>query len=137
MARTAKDITDAELSVLQVLWERGGCSVRQICDVLYPAGGPSPYATVQKLLQRLEAKGFVRRDRGSPVQLFHAALSRDALIAQRLRNLAERLCGGSLTPLLTNLVRSRPLSPQEREALKALIEGSPEQPGKRPRNRHD
>jgi predicted transcriptional regulator len=131
MARSYRDITDAELAVMQVLWDRGETSIRQICDVLYPHGGPSHYATVQKLLERLEAKGFVRRDRTQQVHLFQATIGRDDLIGRRLRSLAEQLCGGSLTPLLTHLVKIKALSPQERAELRALIEQSEDAPRRR------
>ena len=66
MARTPQDVTDAELAVLQVLWEQGPATIRQLTDRLYPEGKTSHYATVQKLLERLQAKGCVSRDRGGP-----------------------------------------------------------------------
>ncbi|MCS6977974.1 MAG: BlaI/MecI/CopY family transcriptional regulator [Gemmatales bacterium] len=131
MARSYRDITDAELAVMQVLWERGESSIRQICHVLYPGGGPSQYATVQKLLERLEAKDFVYRDRTQQVHLFRPALGREELIGRRLRSLAEQLCGGSLTPLLTHLVKTKALTPQERAELRALIEQSENTPRRR------
>jgi predicted transcriptional regulator len=125
MARPREDVTEAELSVLQALWDRpGGATIRQLTEAVYPEGGPSRAATVQKLLERLEEKGCVARDRSGPVQRFSAAVARDALIGLRLRAVAESLCGGSLTPLLTHLVQqSRPLDPAERQALRDLIDG--------------
>ena len=122
MARTPQDVTDAELAVLQVLWERGPATIRQITDVLYPEGGAAHYATVQKLLDRLESKGFVRRDRTAAAHTFAAAVGRDELIGRRLQEVAEKLCGGSLTPLLTHLVRTRRLSARERQQLRDLID---------------
>jgi BlaI family penicillinase repressor len=122
MARPIQDVTEAELAVLQVLWDRDAATIRQITDVLYPGGGASRYATVQKLLERLEAKGCVERDRGDGVNLFRAAIDRSTLIGRRLRAVAETLCDGSLTPLLTHLVRSEPMSARERQALRALID---------------
>ncbi len=122
MARTPQDVTDTELAILQVLWDRGSATRRQITDALYPEGGPAHYTTVQKLLERLEAKGYVRHDRGQPVLTFSAAVGRDELISRRLLGMADKLCGGSLTPLLMNLVRAKPLSPRELEELQGLIE---------------
>src|SRR5437870_4599997 len=104
MARTPQDITDAELAILQVLWDEGAASIRQLTGALYPDGRVSHYATVQKLLERLEAKSCVRRDRSAAVHVFDAAVSREDLIGRRLQTMAEKLCGGSLTPLLTHLV---------------------------------
>ena len=122
MARTRQDVTDTELAILQVLWERGPATRRQIADVLYPAGDAAHYATVQKLLERLEAKGHVRQARAEGVLTFAAALGREELISRRLLDVADKLCGGSLTPLLMNLVRSKPLTAQELEDLHALVE---------------
>jgi predicted transcriptional regulator len=124
MARTPRDITDAELAVLQVLWDLGEAPIRRLAETLYPSGSVAHYATVQKLLERLEAKGCVKRDRGSAVHVFMAAVSREDLIGRRLRAMADKLCGGSLTPLLSHLVRSTRLTARERQELRALIEGS-------------
>ena len=122
MARTPRDITEAELAVLQVLWDQGSCSIRSITDALYPNGRAAQYATVQKLLERLEAKNCVHRDRRGPAHNFAAAIDRDELIGRRLQSVAETLCGGSWTPLLTHLVQNHKLSVQDRQALRNLIE---------------
>jgi predicted transcriptional regulator len=122
MSRTPQDITDAELSVLEVLWDRGPATIRHITDLLYPEGTTAQYATVQKLLERLESKGCVARDRQGQAHSFSAAIDRNELIGRRLQAVAEKLCGGSLTPLLTHLVRARRLSERERNELRALID---------------
>jgi predicted transcriptional regulator len=121
MARTPQDVTDAELAVLQVLWDRGPATRRQITDAIYPEGGPAHYTTVQKLLERLEAKGHVTKARGAGVWTFAAAVRREELISRRLQDVAEKLCGGSLTPLLMNLVRSQPITPGELQELRDLV----------------
>ncbi|MEE9393574.1 MAG: BlaI/MecI/CopY family transcriptional regulator [Planctomycetota bacterium] len=122
MVRRGKDVTKAELAVLQVLWKGGEPSIRSLADVLYPGGAASDYATVQKLLARLEKKGFVTRRREGGRNLYAAALDRDDLIARRLQETAESLCEGSLTPLLTNLVRANRLSSEERLRLRQLMD---------------
>jgi predicted transcriptional regulator len=121
MARSPQDVTDAELAVLQVLWEQGTTTRRQITNALYPDGGPAHYTTVQKLLERLEAKGHVRSGRGEAVRTFTAAVDRDRLISRRLQDVAAKLCGGSLTPLLMNLVRAQPLTARELAELQDLV----------------
>ena len=122
MPRDFQDLPDAELSVLNELWDRGPATIRQLTDALYPKGAPAHYATVQKLLERLEAKGCVMRDRSSLAHVFRAVMERDELIGRRLQAVAEKLCGGSLTPLFTSLVRSTRLSARERRELRALME---------------
>jgi predicted transcriptional regulator len=133
MARTPLDVTDAELSVLEVLWDKGPSSVRQISDVLYPGGGASKHATVQKLLERLEHDRYVKRDRRGGVQSFAATIDREHLIARRLDRIADRLCGGSLTPLLTHLVKSERLSETELQSLRDLIDELDKAAPRRPR----
>ena len=122
MARKPRDIPDAELAVMNRLWDMGSATIRQLTDALYPSGGTSSYATVQKLLERLEYKHFVRRRRTGQAHTFQATLARDELIGRRLQAMAEKLCGGSLTPLLTHLVRAKRLTPRERQDLRALID---------------
>ena len=122
MARTPEDVTETELLVLQALWDGGPATIRRLTDLLYPEGRASQYATVQKLLERLERKGLVRRDRGEPVHVFAAAVAREEIIGRKLQSVAEQLCGGSWTPLLTNLVQSQKLSAKDRRALRDLID---------------
>ena len=126
MARPARDITESELAVLRFLWDRGPATIRQVTEVLYPGGGAAQYATVQKLLDRMEAKGYVRRDRSLYVHVFTAVLDRDELIGRRLRSLVETLCDGSLTPLLTHLARAKDLSAEDRMALRNMIDDAGE-----------
>lgn len=122
MPRPKKDVTDAELAVLEVLWERTTATVRQIAETLYPQCTSSEHATVQKLLDRLKAKDCVERDRTKWPHQFRAMIGRDDLIGRRLESMAEKLCGGSLQPLLTHLVRNTKLSQQERTSLRALLD---------------
>ena len=122
MARKPQDVTDAELAVLQVLWQRGSASIREITDELYPEGTTAQYATVQKLLERLEAKACAARDRDSVPHRFAATVDREHLIGLRLQDLADKLCEGSVAPLLTNLVNGGRLSRSDRQALRRLVD---------------
>ncbi len=121
MFRDAQDLPDAELAVLQMLWQRGPSTIRQLTDALYPRGTEAHYATVQKLLDRLETKRCVSRDRSSWAHVFQATIGREELIGRKLEAVAEKLCGGSLTPLLTNLVRSKRLTAKERREIRKLM----------------
>jgi BlaI family transcriptional regulator, penicillinase repressor len=122
MPRTPRDVTDTELAILHVLWNEGSVTRRQITDVLYPQGGPAYFTTVQKLLERLEAKGFVARSRGKYGIAFKAKVDRQQLISRRLLDMADKLCGGSLTPLLINLVRAQPVEESDLNELRALVD---------------
>ncbi len=125
MARTAQDVTEAELAILRTLWDRGSLTIRVLTEAVYAEDGASAYATVQKLLDRLEAKGFVRRDRTAGVHYFVATIDRDALIGRRLKAVADTLCDGSLTPLLSHLARADGLSDADRKMLRDLIDRMP------------
>jgi predicted transcriptional regulator len=116
------DVTDAELAVLQTLWDQGTTTIRRLADLLYPGGTAAQYGTVQKLLERLEGKGYVSRDRSQWPHLFTADIDREALIGRRLRETAEKLCGGSMAPLLLHLLRAEQFSTEERQELRAFLE---------------
>ena len=122
MDRIPQDVTEAELAVLQTLWDQGPATIRQLTDALYPEGTDAQYGTVQKLLERLEAKDHVRRDRRPHAHRFEAVTDRDTLVGHRLRSVAEQLTGGLMTPLLTHLVRAETLSAKERQELRQLID---------------
>jgi len=116
------DVTDTELNVLQTLWENGASTIRQLADILYPGGKAAQYGTVQKLLERLEGKGCVQRDRAPWPHVFVARIDRETLIGYRLQKTAEKLCGGSMTPLLMHLLRADQFSDPERQELRSFLE---------------
>ena len=123
-----QDISDAELAVLQLLWDRPALSTRQIAEALHAGQADARYPTVQKQLERLEAKGFVSRDRSLMVHLFSAAVGREELVGRRLDAVVDTLCGGSVAPAVTHLLRATRLSDAERDALRALIDQIGEPP---------
>lgn len=122
MPRVPQDVTDAELALLQLLWDQGPSSVRRLAEQMYEKSSASQHATVQKLLERLEAKGCVHRDRGSWPHTFAAAIERGELIDRKLQQTADRLCDGSIQPLLTHLIKGANLSPDERQSLRNLLD---------------
>ena len=122
MPRIPQDVTDAELAILELLWDHGPASVRHLAEQLYQKSSASQHATVQKLLERLEAKGCVRRDRGTWPHTFAAAIERSDLIGRQLQQTADKLAGGSLQPLLTHLVRTGRLSAEDRQSLRSLLD---------------
>ncbi len=116
------DVSDTEFQILHALWENGPSTIRQITDQLYPhKRTTSAYATIQKMLDRLELKGCVVRDRSSFAHVFRPAIERSDFLASRLRDLAEKLCGGSYTPLLIHLVERVQLGEHDREILDRLM----------------
>ena len=113
----------AELAVMELLWESERLTAREIREKLYPRSTRAQHGTVQKLLQRLEEKGLVARDRKLAVHLFSARLTREAYAGGQLESLAEDLTGGSLAPMLTHLLDHERLSDEEIARLRRLLDG--------------
>ena len=118
---TPSPLANAELAVMELLWQQPRLTARQIREKLYPGADKAQHGTVQRLLQRLEDKGFVRRDRELAVHLFEAAISREAYAGGQLESLTDKLTGGSLAPLITHLLDERKISPDEIDRLRAIL----------------
>jgi predicted transcriptional regulator len=125
-------VSESELEVLKTLWEKGPGTVRAINAALKHGGRRWAYTTVQTLLQRLEAKGYVACDRGEPAHVFRAAVSREGLVSRRLRDLADQLCGGTASPLLLALVEDGRLTSEDVQQLRRLLDRL-DPPNRRPR----
>ena len=119
---TLPALPNAELAVMELLWTKGRLTARQIIDRLYADATKPQHGTVQRLLQRLAAKGFVARDRGLGISVFTPAISRDAYASAQLESLANRLTQGSLAPMITRLVADNKLSDAEIERLRRILE---------------
>jgi predicted transcriptional regulator len=118
------------LAILKAIWENGPGTVREINRVLRGQGRRWAYTTVLTLLQRLEAKGFVASDKGGVAHVFRAAVSRDSLLRQRLKDLANQLCEGTPGPLVLALVEGHRFSEAEIEQFRRLLEQLEDQKGK-------
>jgi predicted transcriptional regulator len=116
-----EQITDGELSILEVIWEQKAPTSRDIAAAIHEQVSDSKMSSVQKLLERLEGKGCVGRDRRDRAHRFHALLSREDFLQHRLRALADRVCDGAIAPLVTTLLRSKGLSKKNRDQLRNLI----------------
>lgn len=119
MANTS--VTDAELSVLKLLWEDENMTVRQLTDKLYPSGTNSDIATVQKLIQRLEKKKLVKRDRSQHAHSFSALISQQEFAGEQLAEMADKLSDGSMTPLLIHLFENKKLSKKEQDEILQIL----------------
>lgn len=115
-------LANAELAVMELLWQQDRLTARQIREQLYPGNSKAQHGTVQRLLQRLEDKGFVGRDRTLPVHLFSAAVRREAYAGNQLESLADKLTGGSLAPLITHLLEENKISREEIDRLRRVLD---------------
>ncbi len=116
-------LAKAELAVMELLWQQPRWTARALREQLYPDATRSQHGTVQKLLQRLEEKGLVARDRALPVHFFSALISRRAYASGQLESLAQTLTGGSLAPLITHLLEENKISAAEIQRLRKILAG--------------
>lgn len=122
MPRKPAPVTETELAILEVLWDRESATIRDIVDRLYRKHSPALHATVKSLLERLAAKGFVQCDASEFSHRFSASVTREAYVAQELERLADCHYGGALAPLLMPLVDKVKLSRKDRDGIRKIIE---------------
>ena len=116
-------LANAELAVMELLWRTAEpLTARHIREQLYPNEKKAQHGTVQRLLQRLEDKGYVERDRELSVHFFAAAISREAYGGQQLESLADKLTSGSFAPLITHLVEHKKISRDEIERIRKVLD---------------
>src|SRR5258706_11774769 len=98
MASKQRKPTEGELAILQVLWDRGPHSVRDIQRIL-DQEKPTGYTTVLKLMQIMTEKGLVLRDENVRPQIYRARYTREQTQRQMLRDIMHRAFGGSVKAL--------------------------------------
>ncbi len=113
--------TDAELAVLNVLWDRGPSTVRQIHDVL-SGNRDLGYTTVLKSLQVMTEKGLVLRNESERSHVFAATLSETQTQRSLLGDLMERAFGGSAAKLVIQALHAKRASKQELDEIRRLLD---------------
>ena len=114
-------LPNAELAVMNLLWQNDRLTARKIQEQLYPDSKKSQHGTIQKLLQRLEDKGYVKRDRSIAVHFFSAVISRQTYAANQLESLAAKLTAGSFAPLITHLIDEKKISQDDIDRIRAIL----------------
>ena len=123
MANPKIGITEAELSVMEVLWElEGGATVREIVLAVYGRHEHSLHGGVKSFLDRLMEKRYVHVDKTGFAHRFFAIVTRQEYVGRQLKQMAESHFGGSLAPMLLTLVEQASLTNKDRAAIEELIE---------------
>ena len=114
-------ITDAEFRVMDALWRGQPLSAE---DLVTEVRGQTTWgaATVKTLVNRLLKKGAIRSERVDGRHRYRAALEKDAFALAESEDLLDRLFGGQIAPLVAQFAHSRPLSAQDRQRLRAIID---------------
>src|SRR5437899_2837202 len=95
--------TAAELEILHVLWQRGPSTVREVHEQL---NGETGYTTVLKLMQIMADKGLVKRDEKQRAHIYEAVIPREQTQSQLVRDLVDKVFGGSATSLVMHALSS-------------------------------
>src|ERR1700761_3666327 len=114
-------LTKLELEIMEVLWTRGPCAIREIQEA-FPKRNRPAYTTIQTTVYRLEGKKTLRRTRKiSHAHIFEALISRDAAQSRLIDDLLG-MFGGRLQPVMAHLIESRKLTLNDvKEAERALL----------------
>ncbi|HJP55446.1 MAG TPA: BlaI/MecI/CopY family transcriptional regulator [Gemmatimonadales bacterium] len=113
-------LTELQLALLRVLWQRGEASVADISEALRPERSLAP-TTVATLLSRLERRGVVRHRVESRQFIYAATVSEDAVRHSMLSELTEQLFDGDVAELVSHLLSAREISSGDLDKVKELI----------------
>src|ERR1700685_613584 len=113
--------TDAELQILQVLWKRGPCPVREVQSTLERQRTVG-YTTVLKLMQIMAEKGLVERDETERAHVYKARAAQEQTQRQLAGYLLKRAFGGSATKLMMQALASQQASTEEIAQMREMLE---------------
>jgi BlaI family transcriptional regulator, penicillinase repressor len=116
------DLPDAELEVLACVQKRGRATVREVREAMLPYR-PLSHPSVLTLLTRLEARGFVRREKGDVGKAFVYLPTQQARSTVRhlLKKVVQRVFHGDGVAMVTSLLQSKPPTPDELNRLEQLL----------------
>jgi predicted transcriptional regulator len=114
--------TESELAILNVLWERGPSTVRDVHEALYRGEGAG-YTTALKLLQIMHAKGLVLRDDSERAHVYRAAVRKERTQTRFLRDIVQRVFDGSPSQLVLQALGASPRATREElDEIRALLD---------------
>ena len=114
-------LTDAELRLMEVLWERGGATVAEVLDAL-PKSASVAYSTVLTTLRILETKGHVKHTKEGRAFIYRPVIDRDQARERAVSHLLGRFFKGSPELLVLNLIEAGKIDASELQRLRKRIE---------------
>lgn len=113
--------TGKELEILQILWEKGSSSVRDVHEGL---GGDSKngYTTILKMMQIMHEKGLLTRQKNGKLHLYKAETNRENTQHQLLNHLIENAFQGSASQLILSALGRKKSSPEELNAIRKYLD---------------
>ena len=124
MARpTSPTITDSERAILEVLWDKGEASVREVAEEL-SRHKPAAYTTVLTMMNVLSKKGLVTHRPEGRAFIYRAAVTRDQARKQALDHLLQQFFNGSPNILAQHLVSEHDVDPAQRALLQKKVDAA-------------
>ena len=115
------ELTELQLALMRVLWERGEATVAEVHEALLEERGLAP-TTVATLLGRLEKRGVVERRPEGRQYVYRAGVSEEEAQRSMLEELNERLFRGDAAALVSQLLGSTEVEPEELARIRRLVE---------------
>jgi predicted transcriptional regulator len=112
--------TTAELEILDVLWEKGRATVREVFDAIN-ARRPTAYTTVLKLMQIMLEKGLVRREAQGKAHVYSPAQSQGQTQKRLVADLLDKAFRGSALKLVQHVLEAKPATPEELSEIRKMI----------------
>lgn len=112
--------TESELEILQILWEKGTASVREVHEEL-SKNKESGYTTTLKLMQIMNEKGLVKRDDSIKTHIYQPAVSREKTQKHLLGKMINTLFGGSATELVIQALGNHKATPEELNEIQRIL----------------
>ncbi len=116
-------LTDAELRLMKILWERGPSTVGVVVETL-PDDEPLAYSTVLTTLRILEEKGYLRHEKQGRAYVYHPLVDRRAARRNALRYVMDRFFNNSPEQLVLGILENEDMDLADLERLKKMIEES-------------
>ena len=113
--------TPGELEILQVLWERGPCTVRQVMKVLNPTRRRA-YTTVMSLMNVMFEKSLVKREPRGRAFVYRSRATRKRTLSAMVGDLLGRAFDGSATAMVAHLLEQANLSENELDEIREAID---------------
>jgi len=114
--------TEAELAILEVLWDSGPCTVRQVHDTLHRTrDSTTGYTTVLKLMQIMAQKGLAERDESMRSHLYSAVCSREITQRGLVDDLIEKAFSGSTSQLVLSALSAKRATPEELAEIREIL----------------
>lgn len=132
--KTSQTLTEAELRIMQVLWQKGPGTVQQILDIL--PGQPSfAYNTILTTIRILERKGYVEHAKDGRAHVYTPLVAEEEASRSEIRHLVSRFFRNSHEDLVLNILEDRGVDPQELARLRKMLERDDEGNGEMAANR--